>query len=76
MQRTSFADASSRTGARGGNVVGAGVCCVVGAPETRPIEAWGRRGTANNAGTTVRALPWILAGHEIHHVGVLRDRYL
>lgn len=41
-----------------------------------PDDAWSRRGTANNAETTVRAFPWILAGHEIHHVGVLRKRYL
>jgi len=39
-------------------------------------EAFGRRGSANNAEITVRALAYILTGHEIHHLGVLRTRYL
>lgn len=39
-------------------------------------QAWERRGVANGATVSVRALAWILAGHERHHVGVLRDRYL
>ncbi|NNE07358.1 MAG: DinB family protein [Gemmatimonadetes bacterium] len=38
-------------------------------------EAWLRTGTANEAPFTARAIPYILAGHEIHHVQVLRDRY-
>jgi hypothetical protein len=25
---------------------------------------------------TVRALAWILAGHEHHHLGILKERYL
>ncbi|HKG23331.1 MAG TPA: DinB family protein [Blastocatellia bacterium] len=39
-------------------------------------EAWSRRGTASGAEVTVRALIYIIAGHERHHVGVIRDRYL
>lgn len=39
-------------------------------------DALARRGTANGAGVTVRALAWILAGHELHHVHLLRERYL
>jgi uncharacterized damage-inducible protein DinB len=39
-------------------------------------EAWQRRGTANNAEVTVRALAHIIAGHELHHMQVLRERYL
>lgn len=39
-------------------------------------EAWSRRGTANNAEVSVRALAHIIAGHELHHVQVLRERYL
>ena len=39
-------------------------------------EALSRRGTANDAEISVRALAFIMAGHETHHVGVLRDRYL
>jgi len=39
-------------------------------------EALARRGTANNNPITVRALAWIIAGHERHHVAMLRERYL
>ena len=38
--------------------------------------AWMRRGVANNAEITVRALAYIIAGHELHHREVLRTRYL
>ncbi len=41
-----------------------------------PAAAWTRTGTANGATISVRAIPWILAGHATHHVGVIRDRYL
>jgi uncharacterized damage-inducible protein DinB len=34
------------------------------------------RGMANEAEVTVRALAWITVGHEKHHTGVLRERYL
>jgi DinB superfamily len=37
--------------------------------------AWQRRGIANGKLVTVRALPWIIAGHELHHLAVLRERY-
>jgi hypothetical protein len=37
--------------------------------------AWMRQGTANGAGISVRALGAIIAGHELHHVGLLRARY-
>lgn len=39
-------------------------------------EAADRTGKANNAEVSVRALAWIIAGHERHHLGVLRTRYL
>lgn len=39
-------------------------------------EAWLRRGTANGASVTVRALAYITAGHELHHRKMLRERYL
>ena len=40
-------------------------------------EATGRRvGTASGCEFSVRAIPYILAGHERHHLGVLRERYL
>jgi hypothetical protein len=38
--------------------------------------AWNRRGTASNKEVTVRALAWMIAGHERHHVKILRERYL
>jgi len=38
-------------------------------------EEVGRRGTANGAEVSVRALAWITAGHELHHVTLLRERY-
>ncbi|MFH1278995.1 MAG: DinB family protein [Candidatus Eisenbacteria bacterium] len=41
-----------------------------------PEEAWGRRGSASGVEVSVRALPWIIAGHEIHHVEVVGERYL
>ncbi|HYO63819.1 MAG TPA: DinB family protein [Pyrinomonadaceae bacterium] len=38
--------------------------------------AWRRTGSANGAEVSVRALAYIIAGHELHHRGILRDRYL
>lgn len=39
-------------------------------------QAWTRRGVANNAEVSVRALAYIIAGHELHHREVLSTRYL
>jgi len=39
-------------------------------------EASARRGKANNAEVSVRALAYIIAGHELHHMNILRTRYL
>jgi hypothetical protein len=39
-------------------------------------EAWARRGTASDNEVSVRALAYIIAGHEAHHVRILRERYL
>lgn len=39
-------------------------------------EAWGRSGVANEAAVSVRALAYMMLGHERHHLGVLRERYL
>jgi uncharacterized damage-inducible protein DinB len=38
--------------------------------------AWARRGTASDAEVSVRALAHIIAGHEVHHVEILKSRYL
>ncbi|HLK17561.1 MAG TPA: DinB family protein [Bryobacteraceae bacterium] len=35
-----------------------------------------RLGTASQNAITVRALGYIIAGHELHHMEILRDRYL
>jgi SAM-dependent methyltransferase len=34
-----------------------------------------RRGMANGKAVTARAIPFILAGHERHHLNILRERY-
>ncbi|HST52413.1 MAG TPA: DinB family protein [Pyrinomonadaceae bacterium] len=39
-------------------------------------EAWSRRGTASDNEVSVRALAYIIAGHEAHHIRILRERYL
>jgi len=39
-------------------------------------DAWMRRGIANGADVSVRALAYIIAGHELHHREILRARYL
>jgi hypothetical protein len=38
--------------------------------------AWDRIGTASDNKVSVRALAWITAGHELHHVNILKERYL
>lgn len=38
-------------------------------------EAWLRRGSANGAAVSVRALAYITVGHTEHHLGILRERY-
>jgi hypothetical protein len=38
-------------------------------------DAWQRRGTASNNEVTVRALAFIIAGHELHHRLILDERY-
>ena len=39
-------------------------------------EALTRRGKASNSPFTVRALLYVIAGHERHHTGLLREKYL
>ena len=40
------------------------------------IAAWQRRGIASDTVMSVRALAWIIAGHELHHNRSLREDYL
>ena len=44
----------------------------------RPLNEteWLRHGKANENDVSVRALAYIIAGHELHHMEVLRSRYL
>ena len=39
-------------------------------------DAWDRRGEANGNAISVRALAYCIAGHELHHVGIIRTKYL
>ena len=40
-----------------------------------PAAAWTRRGTANGNPVSVRALAYIIAGHELHHIADFHARY-
>jgi len=37
--------------------------------------AWSRRGTASDHPVTVRAMAYVIAGHEMHHRKILDERY-
>lgn len=39
-------------------------------------EAWLRNGTVNGYQASVRGLAFHIAGHELHHMRVVRDKYL
>lgn len=39
-------------------------------------DMWTRRGVANHKEVTVRALAYIMAGHELHHRRILKEKYL
>lgn len=41
-----------------------------------PVEFWPRRGKASGKEFTAGSLAWIIAGHELHHREVLKERYL
>lgn len=38
-------------------------------------EMWMRRGVANQNEISVRALAFVIAGHELHHRAILQQRY-
>jgi hypothetical protein len=38
--------------------------------------AWTRHGVANKSEVTVRALAYIIAGHELHHRRIIEEKYL
>jgi uncharacterized damage-inducible protein DinB len=43
--------------------------------EQLPDSAWTTKGTSNQKPISVRALAYIIAGHERHHMGVIAERY-
>ncbi len=43
--------------------------------ENMADEAWDNIGTASNHPISVRALAYIIAGHELHHMNLLKERY-
>ncbi len=44
--------------------------------ESLTDEAWLRQGTVSGYTASVRGLAFHIAGHELHHLGVIRARYL
>ena len=40
------------------------------------VEKLGRAGMSSGYLMSVKALMYVVAGHEIHHIGILNDRYL
>ncbi|MGE3527755.1 MAG: DinB family protein [Gemmatimonadales bacterium] len=41
-----------------------------------PHDAWDRGGMAGGDRTTVRAFAYLIAGHTLHHLSQIRERYL
>ncbi|WP_256758079.1 DinB family protein [Cohnella sp. WQ 127256] len=39
-------------------------------------KAWSRSGIANDNEITARALAYIIAGHELHHLNVIKEKYI
>ena len=44
--------------------------------ESLTDDDWAKTGIANEVSFTVKTLAYIIAGHEVHHINILRDRYL
>jgi uncharacterized damage-inducible protein DinB len=44
--------------------------------ENLPQPAWMRQGNANKYSVTVRGIAFLAAGHEAHHMKILREKYL
>ena len=39
-------------------------------------DAWSRMGIVSGNDTSARALAYVIAGHELHHLNVIKERYL
>jgi uncharacterized damage-inducible protein DinB len=44
--------------------------------DSLPDAAWEQKGTASGHTISARALAYICAGHEAHHLAIIRERYL
>jgi uncharacterized damage-inducible protein DinB len=44
--------------------------------QNTPKEAWANIGNANGMKITTRAIAYIIAGHQLHHCKLVRERYL
>lgn len=49
--------------------------CTLSLLKSLPSDAWLRRGIVNGYSATVRGLAFHIAGHELHHLAILRQRY-
>jgi len=43
--------------------------------ESLPADAWVRRGIVSGKEISVRAIAYIMVGHPLHHLRILRERY-
>jgi len=41
-----------------------------------PLEAWARSGTVSEFTVSVRALAYLMVGHERHHLRIIQEKYL
>lgn len=44
--------------------------------ESLDTESWVKTGTANDVTVSVRAIGYIVPGHEAHHLSILHERYM
>lgn len=44
--------------------------------ENFELEMWGRMGTASDSPVSSLALAFIIAGHELHHFDIIKERYI
>jgi uncharacterized damage-inducible protein DinB len=51
-------------------------CAAIAFYRSLSAEAWMRRGTVAGYAASVRGLAFHVAGHELHHLGVVKERYL
>lgn len=49
--------------------------CTVRLFASLPDDAWTRLGVASGSPVSVRALAFIIVGHAVHHLNILRERY-